>query len=503
MGSLEDLLARAGGPSLPEAHEHIAKTSNIDGGDSPASDHPVNHDDPMLEDVIIVVDVAANIPIGALPASVMHDLRKMYTWPNPGYFNEKKYKTMVPQDKYLFGYYELNGCICFPRGCLRTIIARLHRDRIGVKIIDASVSVPLSDQIIAHVALNREQQDVFDKLYKKRFGILKGAGGSGLKKVAIHLIGARKERTLIVVKKKYQLYQWKSAILEFTSARESVIGLLGDRHCEIDNQIVIAIDRSLYPHIESLKSNFGFLIIDRCDIANMKIFYRIVWHHPARYLLGIAHSKKHHGGLTDMMTAFLGDFRGEISGPDDSLSMPDVISVETGINFTASEYDQILKEMCEHQSRNDLIVMDILAAAASKKRVVVVAARIAHLNRLAEAVEKNYRSTGIITGKLSKNALAEVIDKFRSGDISVVFVTTKSIPADMLPPGNDVFVVSPYKYQDTTEQLVRCAAGQRPGRIVDYVDAHPFTQASWSKRRLSYNRLGLNIKACQEKNEKK
>ena len=67
--------------------------------------------------------------------------------------------------------------------------------------------------------------------------------------------------------------------------------------------------------LEEIEPEIGFVIVDECNRANLKIFFKIALFN-CPYLLGLANSRKRQGGLTEIMHAYLGPRVAEM-WPDD------------------------------------------------------------------------------------------------------------------------------------------------------------------------------------------
>ncbi len=81
---------------------------------------------------------------------------------------------------------------------------------------------------------------------------------------------------------------------------------MGDGKRELDRELIVAIDKSLYRHIDLLAPKVGLLVVDHCDRAHLNIFFKIVRKVASPYMLGLATAAKRDDGLTGLMTAYLG-----------------------------------------------------------------------------------------------------------------------------------------------------------------------------------------------------
>lgn len=104
-------------------------------------------------------------------------------------------------------------------------------------------------------------------------GIIKARPGSGKTVMAVNLACITKKKTLIIVDNNNLVDQWKSTILNFTTAIESDIGLIQSSKFEIDKPFVIAmlqtlvskVKRNIIPFYEKMReAGFDLVFFDEC-----------------------------------------------------------------------------------------------------------------------------------------------------------------------------------------------------------------------------------------------
>ena len=184
---------------------------------------------------------------------------------------------------------------------MRTVF---HLHQVPFKIEVDEPSFPAS-RFNFYGTLYQGQKSAVKEMGDRRFGILVGPAGSGKKVVSLFLTAKRELPALIIVKTKSRLLEWCDVIHRFSDLMPEEIGLIGNGHHRIGERITIAIDRSLYKHIDDIREKIGFVIVDRCEQANLKIFFDGVGGLNPKYILGLARNYARPDGLGGAMISFL------------------------------------------------------------------------------------------------------------------------------------------------------------------------------------------------------
>lgn len=445
----------------------------------------------MPDQINIEVGVSARLPLDLLPDQAVKDLCRQYRFKNPAWAKAVRY-SLHPPEKYLYAYYvdEANR-FCVPRASLRRLVNFLQVRKTGVHIDDKTVSVPVSSGFSFIGEKQPLCMEAYRALYNKRFNVL-GATGAAAYEVVCLLMAARAQKTLVVVKSKHQLYKWRDQLSVLTDLSAKNIGLAGDRNLDLDADVVVGIDRTLYKYQQEISA--GHLVIDRCDTANIKIFYQLCWNVASKYITGIAGRKEREDGLSDLMYIFCGPLRYQLSaGPEPARRVLEIRNVSAGDASDSKEDDYLvlLDGLCGDLNRNHQVAADILAYTAQGKRCLVVSARTRHLKDISEFLSEQLRGSEIITGRTKPGAKKSAEQRFNAKEALVMMTTTKSVGALEIDPVSVAVVAAPFKYKDTAANVVHLVAGG--GRIVEYLDSHPFFKSSLQKRIATYRQLGVQV----------
>lgn len=426
---------------------------------------------------------------------VLFDLKRLAVFKNPAFGMAKLRGLPAPAEFHIAYEEALDGDMVFPKGDLRAVLDLFHLHKVPVDFIDRTTGgLPVGKEILVSGNLSDRLFPVFSLLSGKRHGLLIGGGGEAEdKKIASHLIAFHGFRTLIVVKQKWQLHAWEKALLENTNLQKADIGMVGAGRCELDRIVIIGIDRSLYQHVGVLRETVGFLIVDQCDVVNVKIFYGLVWKIPARFLLGVASSSKRRDGLTGMMRLFLGRAEGIIPGKEGIVvAAKEVLIGRLAGSVSGDNYDDVMANLCDDHDRTVSIFGTILAMVADGLRVIVVGPRIAQLTEISDLLQQNLRDAAVVTGQTPEKEMADVCSRFADGSLPVVLCTTKTLGGLSISPADAAVVAGPFRAMETAVQL---DARVRPGGwICEYADNHPLLNGMLSARLGFYRKLSMRVR---------
>jgi len=453
----------------------------------------------------IRVTIENEICIGKqdVPEEMMVALRKRLTWDNPRYLKNLRFgrkEAGIPPKLSCLQEDEENLLIA--RGFASELIKILHQFRVRFEIYITAVENPRV-AFRFKGTLQEQQKTAFDEIFKRRYGVLSGPDHSGKMVLALYLICERQLPAVVVVKKKDRLYEWRDTICRFLGCNHADVGLIGDGHKELGQNITVAIDRSLYRHIAELKQRTGFLIVDRCDTANLKIFFKAVAPFTPRYTLGLARSGRRADGLTDLMHAYLGPMLFSFS-PQESIGDSGMAGRIFHIRQTASHFDyqenysEMISALCADGPRNEMIIADVLyEASKGNSRILVISERIEHLQHLKELLSAAYfAKSDIISGTTRPKKREGVAALISQGKIRVLMTTLKSVETITCKKFNVLIIACPVKASDLLTQAIGSllpGTENQPSVIYDYQDGPNILKASLRRRIKAYRSLGFSF----------
>lgn len=457
-----------------------------------------------MEKVKITVDSKIRIDRAKLPEEVIGRLKESLIFENPLYRRNLRYgRPNHNIEPYLFCIWHDKQCddLIIAKGFLSELLRVLNAHRVEFELEDLTHRLPEAT-FDFRGSLYGYQDEAMKEISKRRFGVLVGPIGSGKKVMVLKLISMRKTPALVIVRTKRQLYQWKEAAIRFLGLTgEQDIGLIGDGHCHLDRALTISISLSLYKVIDQIRENIGFVIVDQCEAANLKIFFKGVMPLNSKYMLGLACSSKRSDGLTRLMCAYLGPNLHRIRSSLTKFEGLGNERPELRIQNTGFEYDYqddfpgMISALCSDEKRNRLITADVLQKTSNPgSRVLVISERIGHLQELLKLIEAAHSQGEIIAGEIPETKRTEIFRRFDLGKLQLILVTLKSIHTLEVKKANCLFVASPLKYGDHLTQIIGKLLGTDTGRqspmVYDYRDEPEILQNSLKRRIKVYRGMG-------------
>lgn len=436
-----------------------------------------------------------------LSAEVVDTIKHYLSFNNPRYFKNLRFNRSnanVPRKLNCFK--EDASHLHLSKGCASRLIDIFHQHRIRFKLCDNTPQFP-EESFGFHGSLLDYQKRAINEMGNRRYGILVAPTGCGKKVLALYLINKRKLPTLIIVRSKYRFYQWNEILLRCLGIDDNEIGLIGDGHQVMGKKITIAIDRSLYRQIDGIKEKIGFIIVDQCETANLKIFFNAVGPIASRYILGLSKYPQRTDGLTGLMLAHVGPILHSIEAPHTAIEFihgNQLFKIHKSLfSFRYEDnFAEMITALCNDTERNQLIVEDILfEASQAKSKVWVISERLEHLHSLQELLATGYQnSVGVINGKTTDKAREKIYDQLKKGKLKIIMTTLKGIESSQIKNVNVLIIASPFK---DGFPLIKAMGALRWDSIkgtpiiYDYADQPGILRVSLKKRIKLYRRLGF------------
>ena len=425
--------------------------------------------------------VSSDCLLADIDLALEQEVKKHLTIDNPKYLAAKKYgrwigKKLQPTLKY----YEpvVNG-LRFPRGFSNQAI-RLSREFSGAgpQIIDCRRLLPEVDFAFGG-ELRPYQQEAVELVCKRSFGVLEATTGSGKTVMALAVIAARRQPTLVVVHTKELLYQWQERAAEFL---DTEVGLVGDGHFDI-RPLTVAIVNTARKRVHDLVPHFGHLVVDECHRVPAALFTDVVANFDCQYLLGLsATAFRADDGLTRLIYYFMGERihkvdQGELQATG-AIVKPRLIRQTTAFTYGyRGDYQALVKALTRHQGRNLQIVDDVVRVAREPDSGIglVVSDRVSHCELLTRLLNERGIGVELLTGQLSPEKRAEIVDMVHQGRLQVLVATLQLISEGFDCPGlSTLFLTTPISFEGRLLQVIgriMRPAANKQARVFDYVDA--------------------------------
>ncbi len=424
--------------------------------------------------------IAADCLLEDIPFALEKAVKERLTIDNPKYVSAKKYgrwvgKQLKPKLKY---YESVPGGIRFPRGFANQAVL-LCREflRETPDIQDDRLLLPEVDCSFTG-ALRPYQEAALAAAARRSFGVLEAGTGSGKTVMALAIIAARRQPTLIIVHTKELLYQWQERIQEFLGC---AVGLVGDGHFSVQ-PISVAIVNTARKRVEELLPCFGHLVVDECHRVPATLFTDVVSSFAGHYLLGLsATAFRSDEGLTRLIYFYMGDLIHRVDQEEleatGAVVKPELIRRKTAFRYRyRGEYQPLIKALVQDAGRNQQIIDDVVQVSQMNNSgtLLLVSDRIGHC----QLFEKGLRDRGVevamLTGQTPAEQRTMTVKEVQDGKIRVLVATLQLIGEGFDCPGlSTLFLTTPITFEGRLLQvlgrIMRPAEGKQ-AKVFDYVD---------------------------------
>lgn len=234
-------------------------------------------------------------------------VEKSLTYTNPKYAAASRlgFSTYgIPKD--LKTYEISDGFVRIDRGEVRKVINAIASIPLETEfsLDDKTVDVPIEiGYSNTDFKLDERQERCMDACLTNNQGIIHAATSAGKSAIIMSLIGARKQKTLIIVNRKVLLQQLKRDAERWLGKKH--VGVIADGKAKVGD-VTFALERSLLKHLDAVKDQFGMVIMDECHVAPAFSFQKLFHDLPARYRYGFTGTVKRKDQMQFLMYASFG-----------------------------------------------------------------------------------------------------------------------------------------------------------------------------------------------------
>ena len=433
----------------------------------------------------IEITIRNNLRVSGLPADFRDLLMETLTIENPKYIENARlgrYNWKTPK---VLTYYDTVGKdgLWIPRGFIRHLVNLCKHHGILYQLVDRRrnldpISFPFSGR------LRPFQQEAVRRMLAKEFGTLSAPTGSGKTVMALHMIAARRQPSLIVVHTKELAFQWIERIEAFLGISSEECGLIGAGKKHVGEKVTVALVQSLYRCTDTVAPRIGHLVVDECHRTPSRTFTDAVTAFDARFMLGLSATPWRRDRLSKLIFWHLGDVHHKIEKAD-LVESGDVLAVDIVVRETdfkpyydpVCEYSKMLSELTTDDERNRQIASDVAEAARENRGVcLVLPDRKMHCENLAAILRYKFNTPcEILTGDLTDHQRKDVLDRVDKGAVRVLVAT-----GQLIGEGFDrrdlslLFLTTPIRFSGRVVQylgrVLRPGPGKQRARVYDYVD---------------------------------
>lgn len=460
----------------------------------------------LPEEVELVVANRIYLKVNDLPSVLLNQIKRLAAFQNPEFYRRQNMRLSTSLTPRVICCSEiLDDYISLPRGCMDDLLYLLNG--YGVKgVIKDERTAGKKTKFKFHGLLDKEQKIAAKKILSTEVGILVAPPGTGKTVVGIYLVAKRKTNTLILTHRKPLIEQWRTQLAAFLNIDSKDIGQIGGGKNNPNEVLDIAMLQSMERKgaVDDRIANYGFIIVDECHHISAVSFERVLMQAKAKYVLGLTATPYRRDGHQPIIHMQCGPICHRIKEKDVNQQISNFMLIPRMTEFACewsedSNIYDIWPKLINDESRNQLIVDDIIKAVQAGRFPIILTERREHLetldNELREVIEHLVVLYGGIRTKKRKEILKE-LSQCADDKKKAILATGTYIGEGFDEPRLDtLFITMPISFKGRIVQyagrLHRKHKSKNDVQIYDYVDEKvPVLRRMYQRRLKTYKSMG-------------
>lgn len=443
-----------------------------------------------------------------LPSPLINQIKRVAAFQNPEFYKKQSLRLSTAlTPRIITCAEETPEYICLPRGSMDDLEELMQG--YGTKVKTEDRRNPGKDLALKFQGdLSELQTKAAQLLLKHDIGVLVAPPGMGKTVMGIFMAVSRGLTTLILVHRAPLLDQWVSQLSLFLGISEKEIGRIGAGKRKPNGKLDVAMIQSLTRKgkVEDLVADYGHVIVDECHHLPALSFEKVLAEVKARYILGLTATPQRRDGLHPIISMQLGPVRFAVNAKKQGELRPfhhRLVVRETRFALenplSKPTIQELYSDLVKSQSRNQIILEDVLAALKENRSPILLTERKEHLDYFREKLQDKVRHLVILQGGMTskkRKASTSQITEIPEGEERLVLATGRFIGEGFDDARLDtLFLAAPISWKGTLVQyagrLHRKHPGKKEVRIYDYLDnSVPMLMRMFDKRMKTYRALG-------------
>ena len=469
---------------------------------------------PLPQSIEIVLGNELYVAKEGLPAGLRNRLIRLAAFQNPEFYKAQAMRLSTYDKPRIIACAEDNPLhVGLPRGCL---------DEVCQLLADLHIKPVLRDErfhgvrldLKFHGELRPEQKIAADAMLKHDTGVLSATTAFGKTVVGAWLIAQRGVNTLILVHRRQLLEQWIERLSAFLGLPTKEIGRIGAGRRKPTGHVDVALIQSLVRKgvVDDQVGQYGHLVIDECHHLSAHSFEQVARRFKGKFVTGLSATVTRKDGHHPIIFMQCGPIRHRVDAKAQAAARPfehsvlvrptgfrqrDVANPDIRMQFH-DLYDQLIKD----ETRNRLIVAEVIQAVRDGRSPVVLTERNEHLDDLMARLAGEIRNLVVLRGGMGKKELQRVAAQLASipdTEERVLLATGRYLGEGFDDSRLDtLFLTLPVSWRGTIAQYVgrlhRLNDRKREVQVYDYADLDvPMLARMFDRRCQGYEAVGYTI----------
>jgi superfamily II DNA or RNA helicase len=415
---------------------------------------------------------------------------------DPAYAEAKRYERSTRFiNRYLTTYREESGTLIVSRGYWHSMLG--IADGARAKFIDQRSTRPVSIPALKNITLRVYQAEALDQASTQDQGLIIAPTGSGKTIIGLSMIRRRQERALILVHSRELAQQWRAEVHKLTGLKA---GQIGGGQWQEGEHITIAMMQTLSKNPDRTRqaaAGYGLVLVDECHHVPATTFMKVIDMMPAKYRYGLTATPDRRDGLGMLIEQAIGRPLAHIESDHvqqaGGITGAEVLTINTYCGFGQLEsWNDYLTEITGNDYRNKMIAT-IARYQAAKAPTLILTDRIEHAEKLREL--SNWQAV-LVHGGLPKRQREAAMRAARQSPLTIGTINLLGEGLD-ISCWTNLALASPISSRTRLLQaigrVIRNHPGKDKGRVIDFVDDHPFSLSSFRKRAKVYEEKGYPV----------